>query len=195
MKRVRLHSYAHPTIVEWLEKYKSSRDRPKAHLGSQAMWLYFVTYLWGKSWVSIEEILSSPDYTKGNDYRSQFKIDAYMPKSYCMWLDTMDKRAIDFLDDQSPDRLKEIQERFGNRLYMVREHSLHLKRAIIILYKLSLIWPDILWIDLESVRPKGYEWVKPNFQDLDFLFAFTTEITQIIKVDLSKPPKISLIDY
>ena len=107
----------------------------------------------------------------------------------------MDSKATSLLDDYSPDYIEELKNKFGNRLYMVRERSMHLKRAIIILYKLSLVWPDILWIDLESVRPSGYEWAVHNFQNIDYTLAYSNKIAKMIDVDFSKPPKIQLVEY
>ena len=195
MKRYRIHSFVPPTILEWTNRYHFSRGRSRSYLGSQACYAYFAAYNWGKTWCSMEELLTSPDHTKGDEYRSQFKIDAYMPRTYLRWLDTMDSKATSLLDDYSPDYIEELKNKFGNRLYMVRERSMHLKRAIIILYKLSLVWPDILWIDLESVRPSGYEWAVHNFQNIDYTLAYSNKIAKMIDVDFSKPPKIQLVEY
>jgi hypothetical protein len=190
----RIHSYAPRTIIDWMNKYHRSRNRPKAYLGSQAMFCYFPVYNWSKSWVSADELLSGPDYKiPGN--RSRYKIDAYMPTTYVKWLDKMSGKAIDYLDDTSPDNLARIKEQYGDRLSMVRDHSMHLKRAIIIYYKLSLVNPGILELDLDLVRPEGYFNQFHDFQDTEYTIAYSNKLAKLIGVDLSKPPKVSLVDY
>ena len=202
MRKTRIHSYAQPVIIEWVDRYKISRGRPRSHLGSQSLFFYFISYNWSELWCSAEEILNSPDYTKGAAYRSQFKIDAYVPRSYCLWLDSMNtkadgtqKAAIDFLDDHSPDRIAELKAKFGNRMYMVRGYSFHLNRAVIILYKLSLENPDILEIDADLIRPEGWRDRQHNFQSVEYTLAYSNKLAKLIGVDFSKPPSISLTEY
>lgn len=198
----RIHSYCHPAIIDWVEMYRFSRGRPRSHLGSQSLFFYFISYNWSELWCSAEEVLSSPDYTKGSSYRSQFKIDAYMPRTYCMWLNSMNTRAdgkqktaIDFLSDHSPDRIAELKSKFGNRMYMVRGNSFHLNRAAIILYKLSLDNPDILEIDADLIRPEGFRDRPHNFQDTNYTIAYSNKLAKIINVDFSRPPTLQLTDY
>jgi hypothetical protein len=190
----RIHSYAPRTIINWMNDYHRSRNRPKAHLGGQSLFAYFPSFNFSNGWCSIDELLSGPDYKiPGN--RSHYKIDAYMPLTYVRWMDKMSGKAIDYLDDASPDNLARIKEQYGDRLSMVRDHSMHLKRAIIIYYKLASVNPAILQLDLDLIRPSGYEDRYHCFQDIDYTIAYSNKLARLIGVDLSRPPKISLTDY
>lgn len=186
MKHHRIHSYVPPVILEWAERYHSSRGRPKTHLGTQALFFYFPCFNFANSWVSADELLTGPDYRiPGN--RARYKIDAYVPLTYLTWLDTMPSKAVDYLDDLSPDNLAEIKKKYGDRLKMVRERSMHLKRAMIIYYKIAQLNPAILEIDADLIRPSGYEWKVHNFQSTDYVLAYSNKLAGLIGVDLTKP--------
>jgi hypothetical protein len=191
MRKIRIHSYAPSTIIEFLDSYKRSHDRPRAYLGTQALFAYYPVFNFANGWCSVHEMLSGPEPGK----RSPYKIDAYVPITYVRWMDQMSGRAIDYIDDLSPDNLARIEEKYGSRLKQVRDRSLHLKRAMIIYYKISKLNPDILEIDLDLIRPEGYEDRYHCFQDLDYLFGYTEKLVKLINVDLSKPSGISLTEY
>lgn len=194
MRKYRIHSYVPSSILEWAERYHFSRGRARAYIGGQAMWFYFPCFNFANSWVDADELLSGPDYRiPGN--REKCKVDAYMPLSYLKWLDTMPSRAIDYLDDLSPDNLAEIKEKYGDRLKMVRERSMHLKRAMIIYYKIAQLNPSILEIDADLIRPEGYTWTVHNFQNIDYTIAYSNKLAELINVDLTKPPKMWLTEY
>ncbi len=194
MRRQRIHSYVHPAILNFAEKYRTSRSRPRAYIGGQAMWFYFPVFNFANGWCSSDELLTGPDYKiPGN--RAGYKIDAYMPLTYLKWLDTMPSKAIDYLDDLSPDNLAEIKEKYGDRLKMVRERSMHLKRAMIIYYKIAQLNPSILEIDADLIRPEGYTWTVHNFQNIDYTIAYSNKLAELINVDLTKPPKMWLTEY
>lgn len=194
MKRYRIHSYVPSPILEWAERYHFSRGRPKSYLGTQALFFYFPTFNFANSWVSADELLSGPDYRISSN-RARYRIDAYLPLTYLKWLDTMPKRAIYYLDDLSPDNLTAIKEKYGDRLKMVRERSMHLKRAMIIYYKIAQLNPAILEIDADLIRPDGYTWNVHNFQNIDYTIAYSNKLAELINVDLTKPLKLSLTEY
>lgn len=186
----RIHSYAPSTVIDFIRRYSKSRDRPKAYLGTQSLFAYFPVYNWANNWCSIQELLSNPC-----DNRSKYKIDAYVPLTYVKWLDTMPSKAIDYIDDLSPDNLDRIKDEYGDRLKMVRDRSMHLKRAMIIYYKLCQINPDIFELDLDLIRPEGFSDRYHNFQSTDYTIAYSNKLAKLIGVDLSQPPSISLTEY
>jgi hypothetical protein len=194
MKQYRIHSYIHKDLIEWANRYHFSRGRPKSYLGSQALFWYFPIFNFANNWCSVDELITGPDYKiPGN--RARYKIDAYMPRTYLTWLDTMPSRAIDYLDDLSPDNLDEIKKQYGDRLKMVRDYSMHLKRAMIVYYKLCYVNPSILEIDADLIRPDGYTWNVHNFQSTDYVLAYSNKLAKLINVDLLKPPTLELKDY
>lgn len=193
MKTYRIHSYVPTVIIEWAHLYSRSRNRPRSHLGTQALYWYFPCFNFANAWCSADELLTGPNY-KIN--RSCYKIDAYMPLTYLNWLDTMPGRAIDYLDDLSPDNLASIKENYGDRIKMVRDRSMHLKRALIILYKLAQLNPAILEIDADLIRPDGFSNQYHNFQSTDYVLAYSNKLASLLNVDLLlKPPTLSLTDY
>jgi hypothetical protein len=185
-KRIQCH--VHEDMAAWIDRYCTSRSRVRSSLGTNALYAYFFSYSWGESWISIEETLDGPDFETRNDCI----VAAYPTRSYLTWFDTLPDKVVDLVRDPSPDYWKYLRDTFGSRVYAVRNRSMHFKRALIIYYKICQVCPDAIELDLDAIRPKGYEWTPHNFDDLNYLLAYTDKIKSLVPIDLSQPPRINL---
>jgi hypothetical protein len=185
---VRIQCHAHPDIVEWVDRYCDSRERARSHIGTQALLFYFFSYSWGPSWLSTPEFLVSPDDGDRNDYI----ISGYATPSYATWLDGLPKTVRKLDHESSPEYWAEIKNNFSTRIYSVRSRSMHLRRALILYWKACLVMPELIEIDFDGMRPEGFEFVRHDFDNLNYTFAYTAKIKRLVPIDLSKPPAITL---
>ena len=180
-------------MLEWMDRCRISRGLARSYLGKQALLIYFHTYNYSEAWLSIEELLWSPDHKRDNGrYRNQHHITGYAHKSYDSWISTLPNVANAYLEDRGPDRVKEIRDKFHYRLKQVKRRSLHFNRAIKIYYKICHVNPGIIEIDFDLIRPVEYWWEEHNFSNINYLRAYTEKISQKLNIDLTQPPDINL---
>ena len=188
--RKRIQCYTCPVVMEWVNKVCRSRGWRKCQIGTQALRWYVPVYHYVPLWISVDELLAGPPVNNRNPYLMQ----GYVDREQLEWLDGLSKSADDYLVDRSIDNVDRIKKIFFYRLQQRRGRSLELDRALKMYYKLAQVNPDILNISVEGVRPAGYEYAIDNYKDPDYLAASGEKIISILGIDLSKPPKINLLE-
>jgi len=168
-------------VVEWIDQYCDSRQRARSDVGTNALYIYFYTYSWADKWVTIEETLEGPDIDSRNDYL----VSGYVPKTYLSWFDSLEKNILELNKNPSPEYWQQLRDKYSTRVYSVGGRAMHLRRALIIYYKLCQERPELVEVDFDALRPENYFWERHDFANQDYLFAYTAKVGEVLG-DISK---------
>jgi hypothetical protein len=186
-------THIQPCILTWMNKYCSSRQRALSDIGTNALFLYFYSFNWAYNWVSIEETVTT-SFNVSPERRNDYMVTGYVPKSYLTWLDSLPQTLDTLTGNFSPEYWKELKHKYFNKVLTVRSRSMHLKRALIIYYKLCQVRPAIVELDFDCVRPDDYFWDRHDFNNNNYLFAYTNKVGSLLQVDMSQKCSINLLE-
>jgi hypothetical protein len=201
LKMERVQTFVPLEVKEWVLEECRRCDRTETYFAYQAFLTYIHCYNWtvnNDKWVSLEELLWSPPYKnesgeRADVERNQYKLECQIRKDYLHWLDSIPNRAKDYINNPDPDYLKKIKNIFSARtLGQIRKRPMHLKRALILYYKLHAINPRITEIDFSLLRVEGWT-DTPNFRSTQYVLGIGSVVSSKLKelgIDLAKPPKI-----
>jgi len=217
----RIQGHIHPALLDWLKHEADLRDITVNCIAYQCLLIYMPLYNWtinhsdnGRAWCNDYELLSSPsDWIefkcaiggkrdpRYDRERNKGKLDVWIRRDYIAWLDGIPNRVTDYLSRGDPYYLAELRD-LGYPLTRVGRGKtvdaskcrfMHLKRAIIIAWKIQQICPRLF----DTAFDRLTVWDKPpNFRNKKYIQLFGGKISATLKelgVDLSTPPNIEIV--